>query len=185
MTAVAFIVPGFHVNDSGDTPVGAPRLCTWDELKIMHDSGHVDIQSHTYEHRYVPRWPEPIPITGADSRSIDILRGPDQAISDDFRLARSTIESKIGKKVHHLAFVKFEGSDDAIEIGLDCGYRSFWWGYLPNHDGNCPGQSTSRIARLDAIYLRRLPGNGRRSLTNILTERFGSRLSQSWRRIFG
>ena len=31
----------------------------------MHESGLVDFQSHTYEHRYVPRWPEPIVLTGA------------------------------------------------------------------------------------------------------------------------
>ena len=178
MKATAFVAARFHLDSSETTAKSSKRLCTWDELRTLHESGCIDIQSHSYEHRYIPRWPEPVPVTGADPAEVEQLRGNVGSVYDDFRLAKETIESKIGNQVEHLAFVKYQGSDDAIEMGLRCGYKSFWWGYLPHHSGNCPGQDTGRITRIDAIYLLRLPGSGRRKLANILAERYGSRLAR-------
>jgi peptidoglycan/xylan/chitin deacetylase (PgdA/CDA1 family) len=179
MKVVAFVAPRLHREDQ-DVPSGpGQRLCTWRELLEMHESGCVDIQSHSYEHRYVPRWPEPIIVLGEDPSVVDRLRGPIQSIAEDFSAAKKTIEDRLSKTIRHLAFVKYVGSDEAIEIGKKCGYQSFFWGYLPRHDGNRPGQGTDRITRVDGWYLRRLPGTGRRPLGEIFRERFGSRLARS------
>ena len=179
MKAVAFIAPRFHREDNEVSSLPGQRLCTWQELLEMHRSGCVDIQSHTYEHRYIPRWPEPIPIFGEDSSVIDKLRGPSQSIAGDFEAAKRTIEDRLGKTIRHLAFVKYVGSEKAIEIGKKCGYQSFWWGYLPRHDGNRLGQGANQITRVDGWYLRRLPGNYRRPLGEILREKYGARLPRS------
>ena len=179
MKVVAFIAPRLHREDQ-DVPSGpGQRLCTWRELLEMHESGCVDIQSHSYEHRYVPRWPEPIIVLGEDPSVVDRLRGPIQSIAEDFAAAKMTIEDRLSKTIRHLAFVKYVGSNEAIEIGKKCGYQSFFWGYLPRHDGNRPGQGTDRITRVDGWYLRRLPGTGRRPLGEIFRERFGSRFRRS------
>ena len=178
MKAVAFVAPGLH-RDEQNVPVGdGERLCTWQELKRLDDSGYVDVQSHSFEHRYIPRWPEPVTILGEDPTVAASLLGPSQSIGADFSAARDMLEERIGKSVRHLCFVKYIGSDEAIAIGKECGYHSFWWGYLPRHSGNRPGRGTDRITRIDGWYLRRLPGNGRRPLGQIMRERYFGRLSK-------
>ena len=49
---------------------------TWDELRELHASGLVDVESHTYESRYVPEWPVPIPLDGVapDSKRGSVTR---------------------------------------------------------------------------------------------------------------
>jgi peptidoglycan/xylan/chitin deacetylase (PgdA/CDA1 family) len=181
MKAVAFIAPRFHRQDDDVSPDFGERLCTWGELHKMHESGCIDIQSHTYEHRYIPRWPEPIQILGEDPAVIEQLRGPSQSVTEDFSAAKKTIEKRLGKIVRHMAFVKYVGSEEAVDIGKECGFDSFWWGYLPHHEGNRLGHGADRIIRVDEWYLRRLPGVGRRALSEIMKERYGTRL----RHLFG
>jgi peptidoglycan/xylan/chitin deacetylase (PgdA/CDA1 family) len=185
MQAVAFIAPRFHRDDREVSAIAGQRLCSWRELSDMHASGCVDIQSHTYEHRYVPRWPEPIPITGEDPSVIEKLRGPSQSIAEDFHAAKVIIEERLGKTVRHMAFVKYVGSKEAVEIGKTCGFESFWWGYLPYHDGNRPGRGANRIIRVDGWYLQRLPGIVRRPLSVILKARYGARIPRFMRRRSG
>ena len=180
--AVAFIAAGFHAEEtSADFMRYESRPCTWDEIRSMQASGCIDFQSHSLEHRYVPRWPERVRLTGADPDLIDSLCGPDRSIREDFDRSRKVIEEKLQKDVRHLCFVKYQGSAQAVALGKECGFKSFWWGYLPNHSGNKPGQSPDRIARVDAEYLRRLPGSRRESLRRILRARYGGTL----RRILG
>lgn len=181
MNAVAFIVAGFHAESSNaEFMAHEHRPCQWDEVREMDESGHVDFQSHTLEHRYVPRWPERVMLTGADPDLIDSLCGPERTIKEDFELSKQIIEEKLQKAVRHLCFVKYQGSAEAVQLGRECGFESFWWGYLPNHSGNHPGQSPNRIARIDAEYLRRLPGQGRISLRRILRSRYGSTLQRAF-----
>ena len=181
-TAVAFVAPRFHAEESTprDDAGGYPLPCTWGQMREMHRSGHVDFQSHGLEHRYLPRWPEPIEMTGIDPEWILARRGPPLSIAEDLRLSKETLEEKLDKPIHHLAFVKYKGTDEALRIGAKCGYRAFWWGYLPRHPGNGPGQPASHVARIDGFYLRRLPGSGRLPLTRILRERYRTSLSRLW-----
>lgn len=63
MKATVFVIPGYVPERSdapGDAPPGADAdhaddaaLVTWDELRVMHESGLVDIQSHTLHHHKV------------------------------------------------------------------------------------------------------------------------------------
>ena len=178
MNVVAFLSPRFHADEFPDSVSSDHRPCTWHEIREMHESGCVDFQSHSYEHRYIPRWPEPVRMIDFNEEQMLSMLGPVRSIADDFSLARTILEKNIGKEIRHLAFVKFAGSDEAVRIGRECGYRSFWWGYLPRHPGNRTGQPADRIARLDAIYLRRLPGKSRLSLRTILFHRYRSSFSR-------
>ena len=166
-TAVAFIATSLHeeASNAADNPSSgiASSFCSWSHIREMHGSGHVDIQSHTHEHRYVPRWPESTPLTFSASPF---------SMEEDFRLARETIERQLNKKVRHLAFPKYGGTDAAVRVGQACGYEAFWWGTLRGRPGNSPGDPPTHVVRVSGEFLRRLPGDGRVSLANVLRARY-------------
>ena len=181
MSAVAFIAPGLHEEaamEHADNHLAHPLR--WSQIREMHHAQVIDFQSHTYEHRYVPRWPEPIVMEGSDNEVIGPLRGPDRTIAEDFRMAKETLETKLDKTVSHLAFPKYFGTAESLRIGADCGYKAFWWGVLPHRPDNRPGQSPEHIIRIDGRYLRRLPGTGRESLPKIMYARYGGKVSRLW-----
>jgi peptidoglycan/xylan/chitin deacetylase (PgdA/CDA1 family) len=183
MRAVAFVVPRFHDAPEGSCAPDDPlRPLTWSELREMSDSGVIDVQSHSYEHRYLPRWPEPVPLAGWPADHLRWLPGEPLAIAADLALAKRTLEERLDKPVRHLAFPKYQGTREAVRLGTECGYRAFWWGALPAHRGNRPGRSPTRIFRLNGEWLRRLPGDGRRPLGAILRERAGASASRLARR---
>ncbi len=174
--AVAFAAPRFH--DLAEAMQDRERRpCTWQELAALSDSGIVDIQSHSLEHRYVPRWPEPVPLCGADADMNEaVARAPGRSLKEDLFLARRILEEKLGKPVRHLAFPRYDGTDAAIRVARTLGYESFWWGVLPGRPTNCPGDSPDRIVRISGEFLRRLPGSERAPLSSILRARYGRSL---------
>jgi peptidoglycan/xylan/chitin deacetylase (PgdA/CDA1 family) len=167
MKAVAFISPGLHGDETNESWQGSSPL-SWSQIREMHESGLVDFQSHTYEHRYIPRWPEPVDLEGSDGTPMSSMRGLALSLEDDLRLAKNTLEEKLGKTVRHLAFPRYRGTKEALRIGNLCGYEAFWWGPLPHRPHNRPGQSPAYVVRINGRYLRRLPGDERVSFSRIL-----------------
>jgi peptidoglycan/xylan/chitin deacetylase (PgdA/CDA1 family) len=186
MKGVAFIAPRFHAESSPDLSGNSSPLprrpLNWSQIREMHDSAAIDFQSHTYEHRYLPRWPEPLSLEGSDPEVVGSLRGPALAIGEDFRLSKEILEQKLNKRVRHLAFPMFDGTVEALRVGRECGYEAFWWGVIPHCSGNRPGQSPGYIVRLKPEFLRRLPGEGRLSLSRVFGERYGASASRLGRR---
>lgn len=176
--AVAFVAPFFH--DRVPRRMDHARACTWDELGEMHETGVIDVQSHTLEHRLLRRWPEPVPISGVINGPRIASRTTSRNFREDFELAKDLIESRLGKICKHLCFPCYDGTADAIEAGKSVGYVGFWWGTLPGVPDNRPGDNAAdHIVRVGEEFLRRLPGEGRVSLTSILTARY----QQSFRRL--
>jgi len=171
---VAFIAPAFH-----DSPA-ATRLpvCTWDQLREMNDSGIVDIQAHTFEHRLVRRWPAGSPLTGVSVEQCDQFRGPALSMAADFARAKTDIESRLGKSVRHMAFPQYDGSPEAIAAGRAAGYEAFYWGVRPGIPINGPDAEPDVIVRLSGEFLPRLPGIGRTSLHSILRRRYALHASR-------
>jgi peptidoglycan/xylan/chitin deacetylase (PgdA/CDA1 family) len=177
--AVAFVAPRFHdasVADNGSTE----RPCSWSEIREMHASEFVDFQSHTLEHRFLPRWPEPVPLTGAGPDHLRCL-GPAVPMVRDFRLAREMLEAELNKPVRHLAFPRAAGTPEALSAGQQCGYCGFWWGALPGRPYNRPGDDGSCIVRISGEFVRRLPGRGRVPLREILRARYAGAMRR-WSR---
>ena len=176
MKGIAFIAPGFHVENfisqKNQPCENNHRPLTWTEILEISASGCIDFQSHTHQHRFVPRWPEPLELEGSDPEIIDSLRGQALSLEDDFRRAKEVLEQKIGKRIRHLAFPKFVGTDEGVAVAKKVGYEACWWGVLPMRSGNRPNQSAWQIVRVDARYLRRLPGNGRISLADVMCKRY-------------
>jgi peptidoglycan/xylan/chitin deacetylase (PgdA/CDA1 family) len=172
--AVAFVAPRFH----GDACIGAgrePRPCTWDELREMAASGVVDVQSHTLEHRYLPRWPEVVPLTGIAQDYLRCLGAP-LSVGEDIRRSREVLEAELGRPVRHLAFPRFDGTAEAVRLGREAGFEGFWWGMQPGRPLNRPGDDGGHVVRLSGEFVRRLPGRGRASLRSILRRRYRSAL---------
>ncbi len=169
MKAVAFIAPRFH---GGSEDSDGLRPCSWPEIRQMHESGHIDFQSHTYEHRYVPRWPEPAEWVGCPPERHARLLTPGLSLLDDFQRARDVLREELGKTIRHLAFPQYNGTLEAIRIGQRAGYEGFWWGMLARRPQNEPGQPSTHIARISGEFLRRLPGTGRVSLMSVLRDRY-------------
>ncbi len=92
----------------------------------------------------------------------------------DFRLAREAIESRLQKRVHHLAFPRFDGTPEAVRVARACGYLGLWRGLAPGRRGNRPGDDTASIVRVSGEFVRRLPGRDRTPLTTILRHRYAS-----------
>jgi peptidoglycan/xylan/chitin deacetylase (PgdA/CDA1 family) len=178
-TAVAFISPHFHFNSLRLPADATARPCTPAEIREMHASGLVDFQSHTLEHRYVPRWPEAAPLAGIAPR-FTRFRDRAFALADDLRLSREMLEAELHKRVLHLAFPRYDGTPEAVRIGRGCGYRAFWWGLQPGQPENRPGDDASYVVRLSGEFLRRLPGRGRAPLSSILGQRYAQALGR-WR----
>ncbi|MDH3222849.1 MAG: polysaccharide deacetylase family protein [Gemmatimonadota bacterium] len=183
MQAVAFICPGLHREElryptsAGRAAPGAP--CSWEQIETMHTSGTIDFQSHTLEHRYVPRWPEPAPLSGCDPDLVHRLRGDALPLAEDLERSRSMLEDRLGKRVRHLAFPKFLGTEASVEVGTACGYEAFWWGALPGSRTKPGNLHPTHLPRLNDEWLWRLPGEGRRKLSDVVADR----ASNSWARI--
>ena len=186
MCAFAFIAPCFHAENEAELVTGAfvgeSRSCTWPEIRTMHESGRLDVQSHTFEHRYVPRWPEPAELIGAPDVVQRSRRREPLSLADDFSRSRTVLEEKLGKRVRHLAFPRCNGTEEAIAVGRRAGLEGFWWGTLPSRPANAPGDDPTRIVRVSGEFLRRLPGEGRTPLARILGARYGASVGRRLRR---
>lgn len=185
MKAVAFIAPGLHIEEDESGPIENDvheRPLSWSQIREMHESGVIDFQSHTNEHRFVPRWPETAPLIGSDHNFVESLRMAPLSIEDDFRISKETLEKKLNKVVRHIAFARYMGSEQAVVTGRALGYESFWWGALPHRPGNVPGQSPCYVPRLERQFLRRLPGESREPIGKILLVRYAGSASRLSRR---
>jgi hypothetical protein len=122
----------------------------------------------------------------------------EQAIVQELVGSKDMIEKRLLKSVSHLCHPFYSGSQLAASLSSKCGYRSNYWGWpVPSlryakrygHDHvhtschltdlstgtmlhgkrtNRPGDDPFKIVRLPSDYIFRLPGEGRRSLTQIM-----------------
>jgi peptidoglycan/xylan/chitin deacetylase (PgdA/CDA1 family) len=278
--AVAFVIPAWTEGDAVERPnlesvwdgraaleellrAGNTRLfCNWRELKVMKQSGVVDIQSHSLNHARVfvsskavdffcpnrdeiflqydlpvyresgrDRWDRPgligmpiyenIPRLSKHIRYFDdedlrqiciqhvaehggsayfsrresyrelfkIVRDyrqdhreqgrfettqeREEALFQELEGSKRLIEEKLsGHRVKHFCYPWWSGSDQAVELSKKIGYATNFWGILPGRRTNRPGDDPYHIVRLLDDYIFRLPGDGRRSLMSVLSERF-------------
>ena len=122
----------------------------------------------------------------------------EQAILHELVGSKEIIEKRIHKSVNHLCHPFYSGSQLVVSLSSKCGYRSSYWGWpVPSsrysdrygHDHlhtschltdlstgtilngkrtNRPGDDPFKIVRLPSDYIFRLPGEGRKSLAQIM-----------------
>lgn len=175
--AVLFVSPALHRAAAQETATDN-RPCTWEELREMHQSGLVDIQSHTLEHRSLQNWPTPLPLMGADNANIAARRDVPRTMREDLALARQMLEQNLDKRVRHLAWPCYYSDPASIDIALQAGYDGLWTGTLPHIPIMRMGGDIRKIVRISGEFVRRLPGKGRESLYNILKTRYKGALQK-------
>lgn len=169
--AIAFVAPGLHGDEDGET---SDRPMTWDELHAVQRSGLVEIQSHTFESRYVPTWPTPAPLAGCHPELEARRRLPAALpIERDLARSREEIERRLpGTAVRHLSFPMYIGSEAAIASARAQGFQACYWGYRPRRPLNRAGDSPFHISRISDEFLRRLPGERRATALDLMRERY-------------
>src|SRR5690606_4790259 len=147
MRAIAFIAPGLHADVEPDDCEARPM--SWPELKAVAASGLVELQSHTYESRFVPRWPLPVPLAGCRQDSEASRRRKPVSLERDRLDSRRAIVDRLpGATVEHLAFPMYEGTEEGVRCAASAGFRACYWGLIPGRWLNRPGDSPLEISRL-------------------------------------
>src|SRR5690606_12574844 len=93
--AVAFIAPGLHADAEEDANDDEARPLSWREIECIAEAGLVDFQSHTYESRFVPRWPMPVPLAGCRPQIEAARRRAPVPLEQDLIDSRVAIESRL------------------------------------------------------------------------------------------
>jgi peptidoglycan/xylan/chitin deacetylase (PgdA/CDA1 family) len=182
---VAFIAPGLH-SEAGPEDAAAARPMTWGEIRAVQDSGLVDFESHTLESRYVPDWPRPAPLAGCAPSIENARRRPALALNDDLAASRTAIASRLpAVMVEHLSFPMYQGNEAAVRIAATLGFKACHWGLIAGRPLNRRGDSPFHISRLSDEFLRRLPGEGRATILDLVRERLHrAKTARAWRRQF-
>ncbi|MDZ7291259.1 MAG: polysaccharide deacetylase family protein [candidate division KSB1 bacterium] len=98
-------------------------------------------------------------------------------IYQDLQQARQIIENRLsGKTVDQLCYPWFMGSSLSVEQSRRAGYRVNYWGIVPQRKSNHAGDDLFYVPRIEDHYLFRLPGEGRKSLREILSAKMQANL---------
>ena len=179
--ATCFVAPGLHAEDEAHLEA---RPMTWAEVRAIAAAGLVDFQSHTLESRYVPQWPQPAALSGCAPALEARRRRLPLALAEDLLASRHELERRLpGSRVTQLAFPMYVGTRNAVAVARALGFEACYWGLTPGRALNRPGDDTGHVVRLGDEYLRRLPGEGRRSVPGLFAQRVHrARAGRDWRR---
>lgn len=106
----------------------AEVMCTWKELKEMHDSMVFDIQSHGMTHN-----------------TPNLIKEKKYAeLREDLYAGKKTLENRLSKKVFHLAWPKGIYNREGIDIAINMGFKALY----TTERGVNTAQNLTRIKRL-------------------------------------
>ena len=118
----------------------------------------------------------------AGEGEIETAEAQQRAILDDLLQSKRVIEAQLsGARVAHLCYPWYMGSDVAVAQARLAGYQINYWGVVPGRPTTRAGDDLFRVPRLEASYIFRLPGEGRKSVCSLLqskTRRWADRVSR-------
>jgi len=181
--AVAFIAPGLHADATYNEGDDA-RPMSWQEMQLIQASGLVEFQSHTMQSCYAPNWPMIVPLAGCAPLLENKRRTPALPFAEDLARSIDEIEAHLpGARVRQLAWPMYDGTRAAVEVARHAGFEACYWGLVPGRPINRKGDSPYFISRISEEYVRRLPGNGRISLADVIRGRLRRvAAAKAWRR---
>jgi peptidoglycan/xylan/chitin deacetylase (PgdA/CDA1 family) len=90
--------------------------------------------------------------------------------------AKHMIEERLeGKRVRHLAYPWGAGSPVSVRMSRETGHITNFWISLPSRSRNRPGGDPFSLVRLKHDFIWRLPGEGRKSLREVLLQKITRR----------
>jgi peptidoglycan/xylan/chitin deacetylase (PgdA/CDA1 family) len=93
----------------------------------------------------------------------------DLSVYRELRESKEMIEAHLpGKKVTHLCFPWYEAASFAVVAAVKAGFEACYFGTVSGRRTNRPGDSPLSVARVEDIFLERLPGKGRKSVFELL-----------------
>lgn len=96
----------------------------------------------------------------------------EQGILEDLRLSKKIIEEKLpGNTVTHLCYPYYVGSQLAVDLSIQAGYKCSYWGFMDGKSTNRAGDDPHKIVRLSDEFIFLLPGNGRKRFTDVLLKK--------------
>jgi hypothetical protein len=106
----------------------------------------------------------------------ETLEQRDNAVFEELLTSKKTIEEKLtGKKVTHLCYPWYEAANFAIRASKKAEFKANYFGQIKGRANNRPGDDLFRIVRVEEIFLERLPGAGRKSITDIFRKLYDLR----------
>jgi hypothetical protein len=89
----------------------------------------------------------------------------DQALYEELLQSKQVIERNLpDKQVKQLCYPWYDASDHAIRASKKAGYSVNLFGQRDGRYTNVPGQDPFEVVRIEAVFLQRLPGKGRKNL---------------------
>lgn len=99
-------------------------------------------------------------------------------IARSLRASRELIRERLeGATVEHLCYPYTVGSAASVRLSREAGYKTNFWGLLPESPINRRSDDPFRITRLKGDFVFRLPGRGRKGLGGIFLNKIERRLS--------
>jgi len=177
--------PGMPIYESRSLLAGLPRYFDDESLRetcIRHvmENGGPEYLSRKTARREIFKIAREIQVQCGDRGRFQTANEMDAAMVSELEGSKRLIEEKIpGHRVDHFCYPWWKGCERASELSKQIGYVSNFWGRMPRRPINRPGDDPFHIVRLRENYLFRLPGDGRRSLLSLLTDRSQRHRSQT------
>lgn len=112
-----------------------------------------------------------------DGREVDAR----EAVLADLRASRRALAERLDVRRFDLALPYGAGHEGMPELAEEAGFESIFWCRRPKRRTNRPGDDPYRIVRRKMDFVRRLPGEGRRSLVGVYAHKVVRRLtSDPW-----
>jgi hypothetical protein len=175
---------GMPLYESRSLLAGPPRYFDDETLRqicIQHvaEHGGPDFFSHKNSRRELFKLARDYRNNRGERGGFQTAQERDAAMVRELEGSKKLIEEKLpGHRVRHFCYPWWNGCERAVELSKEIGYETNFWGRLPRRAINGPGDDPFHIVRLRDYYIHRLPGDGRRSLLSLLTDR--SQLKNSW-----
>lgn len=134
-------------------------MCTWKELREMHEAGVFDIQSHSHSHG--------TPQLIKEKRYSDLM--------DDLLISKRIIEERLSKDVLHLCWPKGCYDLEGVRIAIELGFKAI---YTTERGSNISGN----IKEIRRLPVKMKNGDWLIKRLNIFSSTFLSRLYLSLRR---
>jgi peptidoglycan/xylan/chitin deacetylase (PgdA/CDA1 family) len=91
--------------------------------------------------------------------------------------SRRVLQDRLpGSAVRHFCYPNSSGRSDTISLARDAGYASSAWGLLDHRFTNRQGAQPHLLSRMKHDFIVTLPGDGRRSLLEVLRTKLSRRL---------
>ena len=107
-----FVIAGQVGNDDFNNL----KICSWDQLREMRDSGLVSFGSHTYDMHYLE-----------EGKAVFLHQHNYQEFAEDIKKSKQVLEKELQVEITSIAYPFGEVSSDIVELVKDAGYKS---GYI-------------------------------------------------------